>query len=102
MGEPSRAEEWQTVRKSRDLTIYVRHRSGSAVEELRAVGELEAPVSEVQSILTDVSKYSEFMPYLYTEGGGIPPFVANIANKQGVWQLFEALRERVTDPNKKL
>jgi Polyketide cyclase / dehydrase and lipid transport len=186
---PVRGEEWQEVKKNGGLTICIRHRFGSALEELRAVGELDAPASQVQTVLAEVSKYSEFMPYmkesrvlpsnndlcymllcppivgerdctirvhresrkgedgattyfsswsvanaegppprpgvsrvsinegswllepvgsrtratytLYTDGGGIPPFVANIANKQSISQLFEALRGRVRDPNKK-
>ena len=186
----ARGEDWQEVKKSRGLTIYTRHRSGSGLEELRAVGELDAPASKVQTILSEVSKYSEFMPYmkesrvlplddqlcylllnpplvgerdctirvhresrkaddgatvyysswelansegpaprpgvnrvninegswllepignrtkatytLYTDGGGIPAFVANIANKQSIGQLFDALRERLRDTNKKL
>jgi Polyketide cyclase / dehydrase and lipid transport. len=186
----ARGEDWQEVKKSRGLTFYTRHRSGSGLEELRAVGELDAPASKVQTILSEVSKYSEFMPYmkesrvlplddqlcylllnpplvgerdctirvhresrkaddgatvyysswelansegpaprpgvnrvninegswllepignrtkatytLYTDGGGIPAFVANIANKQSIGQLFDALRERLRDTNKKL
>ena len=184
--ELTRGEPWQEVRKTPGLAIYVRHRSGSPLEELRAVGELDAPATKVQSILAEVSKYPEFMPYtkesrvlssddrlyymlldppfigerdytirvhresrkvedggtvyyarwelansegppprpgvcrvninegswllepvgnrtratytLYTDGGGIPPFVVNIANKQSIGQLFEALRERLREP----
>jgi hypothetical protein len=176
-------EEWHQVSKNTRLTIYSRHRSGSSLEELRAVGELDATPIKVDTVLGEVSKFPEFMPYtkesrvltsdsqlcymllsppivgerdytirvsresrkgddgstayymhwelanaegppprprvsrvninegswllepvgnrtratyiLYTDGGGIPTFVANIANKQSIGQLFEALRERV-------
>ena len=176
-------EEWREVSKNPSLTIYTRHRFGSTLEELRAVGELDASAAKVQTVLAEVSRYPEFMPYtkesrllapddqlcymllnppivgerdytirvhresrkgdngtmayyshwevansegpaprpgvnrvninegswllepvgnrtratyiLYTDGGGIPPFLANIANKQSVAQLFDALRERV-------
>jgi hypothetical protein len=178
-------EEWREVSKNPSLTVYTRHRSGSTLEELRAVGELDAPAAKVRTVLAEVSKYPEFMPYtkesrllvsddqlcymllnppivgerdctirvhresrkgdngatayysrwelansegppprpgvnrvninegswllepvgnrtratyiLYTDGGGIPPFLANIANKQSVAQLFDAIRERVRD-----
>ena len=181
-----RGEQWKEVSNAPGLTVYARHRSGSALEELRAIGDLDAPVAKVQSIVAEVPKYQEFMPYtkesralssddllyymlldppivgerdytirvhresrkaedggtayysswelantegpptrpgvhrvninegswllepvgkrtratytVYTDGGGIPPFLANIANKQGIGQLFEALRERVRDP----
>jgi hypothetical protein len=179
-------EQWKEVSNIPGLTVYARHRSGSGVEELRAIGDLDAPVAKVQSIVAEIPKYHEFMPFtresralssddlpyymlldppiigerdytirvhresrkaedgatayyscwelanaegppsrpgvrrvninegtwllepvgnrtratytVYTDGGGIPPFIANIANKQGIGQLFEALRERVRDP----
>jgi Polyketide cyclase / dehydrase and lipid transport len=179
-------EEWREVGKNPSLTIYARHRSGSTLEELRAVGELDAPATKVETVLADVSKYPEFMPYmkesrpltsddqlcyvllnppivgerdctirvhlesrkrengatayywhwelanaegpaprpgvnrvninegswllepmgnrttathiLYTDGGGIPAFLANIVNKQCIAQLFDALRVRVLGP----
>jgi hypothetical protein len=176
-------EEWREVSKNPNLTIYARHRSGSTLEELRAVGEVDATAIKVETVLGAVAKYPEFMPYtkesrligqddqlcymllnppivgerdytirvhresrkggdgttayyshwelanaegppprsginrvninegswllepvgnrtratymLYTDGGGIPAFLANIANKQSIGQLFEALRARV-------
>jgi Polyketide cyclase / dehydrase and lipid transport len=176
-------EDWHEVSENSNLTIYARHRPGSSLEELRAVGELNATALKVETVLGEVSKYPEFMPYtkesrllapdsqfcymllsppivgerdytirvsresrkgedgnstyyshwevanaegppprpgvnrvkinegswllepvgdrtratyvLYTDGGGIPAFLANIANKQSISQLFEALRARV-------
>ncbi len=180
-------EEWREVSKNSNLTIYARHRPGSSLEELRAVGEVDAPALKVDTVLGEVSKYPEFMPYtkesrllapdsqlcymllsppivgerdctirvsresrkaddghttyfshwevanaegppprpgvsrvkinegswllepigdrtratyvLYTDGGGIPAFLANIANKQSISQLFQALRARVLGQN---
>src|SRR6202045_2822668 len=57
------AEEWREVSKSPSLTIYSRHRSGSSLEELRAVGELDATPTKVDTVLGEVSKFPEFMPY---------------------------------------
>ena len=176
-------EDWREVSKNPNLTIYARHRPGSSLEELRAVGELNATALKVETVLGEVAKYPEFMPYtkesrvlapdsklcymllsppivgqrdytirvsresrkgedgntiyyshwevanaegppprpgvsrvninegswllepvgnrtratyvLYTDGGGIPAFLANIANKQSIGQLFEALRSRL-------
>ncbi len=34
---------------------------------------------------------------LYTDGGGIPPFLMNFANKQSVTRLFDALHARMHD-----
>src|ERR1700731_4887665 len=57
------AEEWREVSKNPSLTIYSRHRSGSSLEELRAVGELDATAIKVDTVLGEVSKFPEFMPY---------------------------------------
>lgn len=183
MAGVSFSEEWHEVSKTPSLTIYARHRPGSSLEELRAVGEVSATAVKVETVLGEVSRYPEFMPYtkesrvmasddqlcymllnppivgerdytirvcresrkgedgatayyshwqianaegppprpgvnrvninegswllepvgdrtratyiLYTDGGGIPAFLANIANKQSIAQLFEALRARV-------
>ena len=58
-----RGEQWKEVSNAPGLTVYARHRSGSALEELRAIGDLDAPVAKVQSIVAEVPKYQEFMPY---------------------------------------
>src|ERR1700726_1615561 len=55
--------EWQEVSRKFNLAIYIRHRSDSAVEEVRGIGEFNAPISDLKGILADVAKYSEFMPY---------------------------------------
>ena len=57
------ATEWQEVRRNINLTIYIRHRSDSPIEEVRGIGEFNAPISVLKGILADVAKYSEFMPY---------------------------------------
>jgi hypothetical protein len=57
------AEEWREVSNNPSLTIYSRHRSGSSLEELRAVGELDATPVKVDTVLGEVSKFPEFMPY---------------------------------------
>jgi hypothetical protein len=57
------ADEWREVSKNSNLTIYARHRPGSSLEELRAVGDLNATALKVETVLGEVSKYPEFMPY---------------------------------------
>ncbi len=176
---------WQEVSKNSNLAIYIRHRADSPIEEVRGIGEFNAPISVLKGILADVAKYSEFMPYtkeshllpqnaqlcymvlnpplvgsldytiriheellkgadggttyhstwelanvdgpaprpgvtrvtanegswllepignqtratytLYTDGGGIPPFLMNFANKQSISRLFDALHARMHD-----
>jgi len=57
------ATEWQEVSRNINLAIYIRHRADSPIEEVRGIGEFNAPISVLKGILADVAKYSEFMPY---------------------------------------
>ncbi len=57
------AAEWQEVSRDSNLVIYVRHRADSAIEEVRGIGQFNAPISVLKGILADVGKYSDFMPY---------------------------------------
>src|SRR5271170_6928680 len=57
------ATEWQEVSRNINLAIYIRHRADSPIEEVRGIGEFNAPISVLRGILADVAKYSEFMPY---------------------------------------
>ncbi len=58
-----RATEWQEVSRNNNLAIYIRHRSDSPIEEIRGIGDFDAPIAVLKGILADVGKYSEFMPY---------------------------------------
>ncbi|MDX6464752.1 MAG: hypothetical protein QOE55_8449 [Acidobacteriaceae bacterium] len=57
------ATEWQEVSRNINLKIYIRHRADSPIEEVRGIGEFDAPLAVLRGILADVAKYSEFMPY---------------------------------------
>jgi hypothetical protein len=57
------AAEWQEVSRASNLVIYIRHRSDSAVEEVRGIGQFNVPISVFRGILADVGNYSAFMPY---------------------------------------
>ena len=57
------ATEWQEVSRASNLVIYVRHRTDSAIEEVRGIGQFNVPISVFKGILADVGKYSDFMPY---------------------------------------
>jgi hypothetical protein len=57
------AAEWQEVSRNVNLVIYIRHRSDSAIEEVRGIGQFNVPISVLKGILADVGKYSDFMPY---------------------------------------
>ena len=45
------------------VSIYIRHRADSPIEEVRGIGQFNVPISVLKGVLADVAKYSEFMPY---------------------------------------
>src|ERR1700726_2424719 len=57
------ATGWQEVSRNFKLVIFVRHHSSSPIEEVRGIGEFNAPITVLRGILADVEKYAEFMPY---------------------------------------
>jgi Polyketide cyclase / dehydrase and lipid transport len=54
---------WKLVTKSGDVVIYSRLRSGSPLKEFRAIGEIDAPTTNVLAVIDDVPNYPKFMPY---------------------------------------
>ena len=64
--EPSATGQdgWAVSSKGADLTLYSRPRSGSALKEFKAVGEIEASTTAMHRMLDDVDSYPSFMPYI--------------------------------------
>ncbi len=58
------AQDWQPVPSSGPVTLKVRGRAGSDIQEISAVAELDAPASEVQAALTDNERLPKFMPHV--------------------------------------
>jgi Polyketide cyclase / dehydrase and lipid transport len=54
---------WQEISRSDDVTVLARERDGTSIKELRAVGEIDAPLFLVKQVLHDVENYPQFMPY---------------------------------------
>lgn len=57
-------DEWQFVAQRNCVAIESRLRPGTAIEELRAVGRIAAPLSSVRRVLDDVDNFPRFMPYV--------------------------------------
>jgi hypothetical protein len=66
------ATEWQKVSRSINLSIYIRLRSGSPIEEVRGIGEFNAPIVVLKGVLADVAKYSEFIPLALAPSVRVP------------------------------
>jgi len=84
-------EEWSVASQSPEVTVYERTRKGSALQEFKAVGVLEASPEVVKRVIDDVSEYPHFMPYvteahvISSEGGKrvsyqriAPPLVSDL------------------------
>jgi hypothetical protein len=59
------AEEskWETVATG-TITVKSRARAGSAMKDIWAEGEIDAPLAEVQGTLVDPENFPKFMPYV--------------------------------------
>ncbi len=62
-GGSTGATDWEEIGRNADVTVLTRTREGSPIKELRAVGEIDAPLSKVRRVLHDVDSYPQFMPY---------------------------------------
>ena len=64
---PSAAAEpaWETVATGA-VTVKARPRPGSAVFEIWAEADLDAPVKDIQDTLTTMDRFHNFMPYVKT------------------------------------
>jgi uncharacterized protein YndB with AHSA1/START domain len=73
---PPNPNPWQEVNKREDVTVWARAVPNSSVREVRAEGIIEAPITNVWSVLGDIEHFVDFMPYvvetrvLETKGNG--------------------------------
>jgi hypothetical protein len=56
---------------------------------------IRVTVNEGSWLLEAIGNQTRATYTLFTDGGGIPALIMNIANKQSVSQLFEALHTRM-------
>ena len=61
--EQPKAGGWVTVATG-EITIKTRELPGSAVREILAEANLDAPARDVQSAITNVDRFPSFMPYV--------------------------------------
>lgn len=54
---------WRTVGVTKGVTVSTRKVPDSAVDEVRAVGQIDAPPATVLAVLADVDAYEQTMPY---------------------------------------
>lgn len=56
-------EEWETVATGK-ITVKARNKSGTAIREIWAEGDMNAPALDIQSTILDPEAYTKFMPYV--------------------------------------
>ncbi len=61
---PDPRDGWKFAHKSKDVMIYSRDRSGSAIKEFKAIGSIDGSTSSVHAVLDDVDNYPKFMPFV--------------------------------------
>jgi hypothetical protein len=60
-------------------------------------GVTRVTANEGSWLLEPIGNQTRATYTLYTDGGGIPPFLMNFANKQSISRLFDALHARMHD-----
>jgi Polyketide cyclase / dehydrase and lipid transport len=53
---------WSELHKSEDLVVWSRHRAGAEVNEMRAVGVVDAPAEVLWALVRDVERHTELLP----------------------------------------
>jgi hypothetical protein len=103
---PTAAEEakWEKKATSDGVTVYHRPRSGTAVKEIKSIGEIDAPPQVVMKVLADYVRYKEIMPYtdvsqiVETEADGKVVYFYTVVNAPVVSKRDYTLRiEDVSD-----
>lgn len=67
--------KWELSLEEDNLTVYAREKKGTSVQEMKAIGTIDAPPEQVWKALRDYENYSKTMPYtevskvLAREGG---------------------------------
>lgn len=57
-------EGWVLVSRSEKLTVFKRPRKDSNIQEVKAVGLIEATPIVIKRVLDDTAEYPKFMPYV--------------------------------------
>jgi hypothetical protein len=57
-------EGWKLVTQSGGITIYNRPKKDSGIEEIKAVGVIDARPVVIKRVLDDTDEYPHFMPYV--------------------------------------
>ncbi len=60
---PAGSDGWKLDSQSGNIALYSRLRPNSSLREFKAVGEIDASIRTVHTVIDDVENYSSFMPY---------------------------------------
>jgi ribosome-associated toxin RatA of RatAB toxin-antitoxin module len=74
---------WSVASRSPEVVVYERTHKGSALQEFKAVGVLDASPEVLKRVIDDVAEYPHFMPYV-TEARVISGDAANRVSYQRI------------------
>ena len=57
------ADDWTEKAKEDGITVYNRPRAGSSVQEIKAIGLIDAPPKAAWAVIRDYDHYKDYMPY---------------------------------------
>lgn len=61
--DPAAGEGWQQAARTDGITVFSRQKQGSELQEMKAVGMIDAPPRRVYQALRNYERYTETMPY---------------------------------------
>ena len=60
---PASSEGWKPESQSGGIALYSHPRPNSSLKEFKAIGEIDASIRTVHSVIDDFENYASFMPY---------------------------------------
>ena len=84
-------EQWETLQNS-PVVVKARNRPAGGVKEIWAEGDIKGEVVDIQDVLTDVTRFTKYMPYM-TEAKELPP-----RDPDGAFYLYLRLDMPVLSP----
>lgn len=63
LADPTSGPGWQQVARTDGITVFARQKQGSELQEMKAIGVIDAPPQKVYEALRDYENYKNTMPF---------------------------------------
>lgn len=62
LAAPAQQAAWSELHRGDELVVFSRRRAGSSVNEMRAIGVVDAPADVLWALVSDVERHTELLP----------------------------------------